>query len=58
MVLRVDRRPAVELEASGRGGISKECERQLAILARVAGPCDENAVVGVGQDLGLAVEVG
>src|SRR5206468_6056914 len=58
MVLRIDRRPAVELQAAGRRGITQKGKRQLSILRSIARAGDDHTRVGARQDLGLAVEVG
>src|SRR5438876_10478898 len=58
MVLRVDGRPAVELQPAGRRRIAEEGKRQLAILPGVLRSGDNDATVGARQDLGLAVEIG
>src|SRR5256885_8214996 len=58
MVLRVDRRPAKELQPARRRGIAQESERQLAILAGILRARDHHPAVIARQDLSLAVEVG
>src|SRR5437764_15012235 len=57
MTLRVDGGPAVKLQSAGRRGAAQEGERQLSILTAIPGASDDDAAVGAGQDLGLAVEI-
>src|SRR5690348_13733563 len=57
VVLRVDRGPAVELQAAGGRAIAQEGEGQLAILTAALGAGDDHPAVHAWQDLGLAVEV-
>ena len=57
MILRVDRRPAVELQAPRRRAVAQERERQLAVLAGVLRPGDDHLRIAARHDLRLAVEV-
>src|SRR5690349_12133378 len=58
LVLRIDRGPAIELQAARRRAVAQEHERDRSILRRVARANADDARIAARDDLGPALEVG